>query len=106
VACAPAQPFSTVLTATVTGPAGTFANPFARLVFYFQDAGGRWQPIPGTVSVTATDNTVTSTRTFTFTLTWTPTGLPTFVANVRAIGVNSTGNALVSQPQVVNLTAT
>jgi hypothetical protein len=105
VACAPAQPFSTVLTATVTGPAATFANPFARVVFAFQDANGRWVPI-GTAAVTVSDNTVTSTRTFTYTLTWTPTGLPTYAAPVRAIGVPSNGSAVLSQTQAVSLTAT
>jgi hypothetical protein len=105
VACAPAQPFTTTLTATVTGQAAVFANPFSRVVFAFQDANGRWVPI-GTAAVTVTDNTVTSTRTFTYTLTWTPTGLPTYAAPVRAIGVASTGSALLTGTQVVNLTAT
>jgi hypothetical protein len=105
VACAPAQPFSTVLTATLTGQAAVFANPFSRVVFAFQDANGRWVPI-GTATVTVSDNTVTSTRTFTYTLTWTPTGLPTYAAPVRAIGIAQTGSALLSGTQVVNLTAT
>ena len=105
VACAPAQPFTTTLTATVTGQAAVFANPFARVVFAFQDANGRWVPI-GTAAVTVTDNTVTSTRTFTYTLTWTPTGLPTYAAPVRAIGIAQTGSALLTGTQVVNLTAT
>ncbi len=105
VACSPVRPFTTTLTATVTGPAATFANPFTRVVFAFQDAGGRWQQI-GTGAVTVTDNTITNTRTYTYTLTWTPVGLPSYVAPVVAIGVNSTGNALVSQTQTVTLTAT
>jgi hypothetical protein len=103
--CTPATtPKSTTLSVTLTGPAGTFANPFSRVNFYFQDASGRWVFIgQGTVNVT--DNTVLDTRTYTFSNVWTPTNHPQSpgAVNVIAIGVNATGAALVSQVQVVNL---
>lgn len=104
--CTPSNtPKNTTLTATVTGPAAVFANPFSRVVFYMQDANGRWTPL-GTGSVTVSDNTVLNTRTYTFSFVWTPTGLPgtpPFNANIVAVGINSTGSALVSQAQVVQL---
>src|SRR5690606_42030786 len=102
---APNNVFNTTLTATVTGPAATFANPFNRVVFYMQDTNGRWTP-PGTGTVAVADNTVLDTRTFTFTYVWTPTGLGDYVAPVIAVGIDATGSALVSQPQNVTLTTT
>jgi hypothetical protein len=97
--------FNTTLSATLTGPAATFANPFSRVVFYMQDANGRWTPI-GTASVSLTDNTVLNTRTYTFSFVWTPTGLGTYAAPIMAVGINASGSALLSQTQTVNLTST
>jgi hypothetical protein len=100
--CAVGIPANTTLSATLTGPAATFANPFNRVVFYMQDANGRWTPI-GTASTAVTDDTVLNTRTFTFSFVWTPTGLPAYVAPIVAVGVDATGSALVSQAQNVTL---
>jgi hypothetical protein len=102
---APNNVFNTTLTATLTGPAATFANPFNRVVFYMQDTNGRWNPI-GTATVAVSDNTVLNTRTFTFSFVWTPTGLGDYVAPIIAVGVDANGSALVSQVQNVTLTTT
>lgn len=103
--CAVGIPSNTTLSATITGPAATFASPFSRVVFYMLDANGRWTPI-GTGSVAVSDNTVLNTRTFTYSFVWTPTGLGDYVAPVVAIGVDGNGSALVSQQQNVTLTTT
>jgi hypothetical protein len=103
--CAVGTPSNTTLSATLTGPAATFASPFNRVVFYMQDMNGRWTPI-GTASVAVSDNTVLNTRTFTFSFVWTPTGLGDYVAPIVAIGVDANGSALVSQQQTVTLTTT
>ena len=98
----PVPPKSTVLSVTLTGPAATFNTPFNRVVFYMLDAGARWVPI-GTGASQVTDDTVLDTRTFTYSFTWTPAGLPAFGAQIIAIGINSSGAALLSQPQAVTL---
>ncbi len=68
-------PTSTVLSVTMTGPNATFANPFVRVDFYYQDpVNGRLYLI-GQGAASASDNTVTSTRTWTYSYTWTVTGL-------------------------------
>jgi hypothetical protein len=111
--CTPAAtPKSVTLTATVTGPAATFANPWqspGRVNFYWLQ-NGRYILI-GTGSVSTTDDTVLNTRTHTFTLIWTPAGvLPPgaadFATTVIAVGVNATGSALVSPTQPITLRQT
>jgi hypothetical protein len=98
-------PASTVLTATMTGPNSTFANPFVRVEFYYQDpVNSRWYLI-GTGAPSASDNTVTSTRTWTYSFTWTVTGLtasdgtafaatPGTAIPVVAVAVHSSGSAV------------
>jgi Bacterial Ig-like domain (group 2) len=97
---------STALSATMTGPNATFANPFTAVNFYYQDPStGHWKLI-GTASATASDNTVTSTRTWTYSVTWSVTGLTaangnamdTFAQpiNVMAVGVHASGSALMT----------
>jgi hypothetical protein len=108
--CATGVPPTTTLTATLTGPAGTFANPFSRVQFYWQDPSGRWLFI-GTAAVVVTDNTVLNTRTYTFTTVWTPgavlrPGTPDFSSYVIAVGINSAGSALVTVEQDILLQST
>jgi hypothetical protein len=101
------NPTSTVLTASATGPASVFNNPFSRVNFYYTTAAGNTTLIgQGTVSVT--DNTITSTRTWAYTITWTPSTLTDGVApgtpyNVFAIGVDATGSGLQSNTTVVTI---
>jgi hypothetical protein len=115
-ACGATPPASTVLSATMTGPNSTFANPFNRVEFYYQDpVNARWYLI-GTGTPSASDNTVTSTRTWTYSVTWTVTGLldstgaplVNAAVNLVAIGVHSTGSAVISTgtPQTIDITAT
>jgi hypothetical protein len=116
-ACGSSPPPSTVLSATMTGPNSTFANPFVRVEFYWQDpSNGRWNLI-GNGTPAATDNTVTSTRTWTYTVTWTVTGIllsngaalnTGSPINLVAVGVHSSGSAVVSTgtAQSVIVTAT
>jgi hypothetical protein len=114
-ACGSTPPPSTVLSATMTGPNATFANPFVRVEFYYQDpVNARWYLI-GTGSASPSDNSVTSTRTWTYSTTWTVTGLldssgaPLLgVTNLMVVGVHSSGSAITSSgsPQSVTITAT
>ena len=100
----------------MTGPNSTFANPFARVEFYYQDpVNARWYQI-GVGTPSASDNTVTSTRTWTYSVTWTVTGLldsagaPLVNPAVPlvAVGVHSSGSALISlgTPITIDITAT
>lgn len=115
-ACGSTPPASTVLSATMTGPNATFANPFTSVMFYYQDpASGRWVLI-GTGSPSASDATVTSTRTWTYSFTWTVTGLKDSAGNplvnaalpLVAVGVHSSGSAVISSgtPITIDITAT
>jgi hypothetical protein len=115
-ACGATPPASTVLSATMTGPNSTFANPFIRVEFYYQDpVNNRWYFI-GAGTASASDNTVTSTRTWTYSYTWTVTGLTDSAGAplvnaalpIVAVGVHSTGSALISTgtPQTIDITAT
>jgi hypothetical protein len=114
-ACGSSPPPSTVLSATMTGPNATFANPFVRVEFYWQDpVNGRWNLI-GNGSAAPSDNTVTATRTWTYTVTWTVTGLldsagdplsDTGSINVVAVGVHSSGSAIISSATAQSVTVT
>jgi hypothetical protein len=103
-ACSPSnQPTSTVLSATVTGQNTTFANPFARVVFYYIDSMGRAQVI-GTGTASASDNTITSTRTWTYTTTWNVNGFtPVGAYQVFVLGIDGNGRALMSNQQMVTI---
>jgi hypothetical protein len=101
--CAPSRPVSTVLSATVTGPSGTFINPFAAVLFFYQDPAGWWMPI-GSAGATVTD--FPPTRTWRYQLTWSPSGLrPAGIAGtpykIMAVGIASGGSALLSDAQAV-----
>jgi hypothetical protein len=100
----------------MTGPNATFANPFIRVEFYYQDpVNARWYLI-GVGAASASDNTVTTTRTWTYSNTWTVTGLLDSAGNplvnaavpIVAVGVHSTGSAIISTgtPQTIDITAT
>jgi hypothetical protein len=123
-ACGSSPPANTVLSVTMTGPNATFANPFVRVEFYYQDpANGRWYLI-GNGTASPSDNSVTATRTWTYSITWTVTGLldstgvplsgataPTVssrVINLMAVGVHSSGSALTTSgsPQSVTVSST
>ena len=97
---------SKTLTATATGPAQTFANPFTRVEFYYTDAANRSFRI-GTGSVTVTDNTVTNIRTWTYTTSWNPGAMAVVAGNypVFAIGVDAQGRALMTNTVVVPVTS-
>ncbi len=100
------NPTTTTLSATMTGPNATFANPFVAVNFYYA-SGGRFHLI-GAGTAAATDNTVTSTRTWTYTVTsWDPpASLGTAAAiPVVAIGITSGGKGLVSNAQNVQMAA-
>jgi hypothetical protein len=115
-ACGSTPPASTVLSATMTGPNATFANPFTRVEFYYQDPINlRWYLI-GVGTPSASDATVTSTRTWTYSFTWTVTGLTqsdgtplvNAAVNLVAVGVHSSGSAILSTgtPITIDITAT
>jgi hypothetical protein len=95
------------LTATATGPAQTFANPFQRVNFYYTDTNNRAHLI-GTGSVTVTDNTVTNIRTWTYTTSWNPGAMGVW-ANpgyaVWALGVDAQGRGLATNVVMVPVTS-
>ena len=103
-------PLTTVLTATVTGPSGTFLTPFAEVRFYYQDSVGRWQYVGADVTADVSDDTVLSTRTFTYSVSMDatapkirPAGAAGTAITLIALGVNANGDALGSTPQVVTV---
>jgi hypothetical protein len=113
VACG-ATPPATLLSATMTGPT-SFANPFVRVEFYWRDPfSGRWNLI-GSGAPSVNDNAVTNLRTWTYTANWTVTGLANGagallvdpVIHLTAIGVHSSGSALISSgsPRTVAVAA-
>ena len=115
-ACGATPPATTVLSATMTGPNATFANPFTQVQFYYQDpVNSRWY-LAGTGAAAATDNTVTSTRTWTYSFTWDVTGLTDSAGNplvnaavpLVAVGVHASGSAIISTgtPITIDITAT
>lgn len=99
------RPTSTTLSATVTGPNVTFANPFQRVVFYYIDADGRAQVI-GTGTASASDNTITATRTWTYTASWSVLGLAPMGYQVFALGIDGSGRALMTNEQTVTVSDT
>jgi hypothetical protein len=94
----PINPTSTTLTAVATGPQGTFANPFQRVNFYYQNAvAGSPTVLIGTGSVSVTDiTTPPGERRYSYTTPWSPAGLAAGSYNVFALGVDSQGRALQS----------
>ena len=101
---APANPTSVVLTATAQGqdsPTFQFANPFTSVSWYYLSAANEWTLI-GTVTAPtgAIDNVAQTQRTYSWTL---PTAfdppaslVPPGTLKIIAIGVNSKGDALVT----------
>jgi len=85
---------SRTLTATITGPSGTFANPFKTVYFYRYDDTGDVQLI-GTASAKVADTGAT--RTWTYTTTFSAAGLPTQAGvEIFALGVDASGNGLLT----------
>lgn len=97
------------LFAQAKGPSQTFAAPFARLAFYAIDpVTGRAFKVCDAAAPTAVDNTVNNTRTWTYNCTWsvqTTSPNAAGVYQVFALGVDSTGRALMSQNRQVTLTS-
>jgi hypothetical protein len=107
--CAAARPLSTTLSATLTGPAGTFVSPFLEVNFYYLDSLGRWILI-GPGSAITSDNTVLNTRTITYSRSWDasnprvrPAGAAGTAYTVVAIGINGNGDQLMSTTQAVTV---
>jgi len=113
----PAFATTTTLTATAGGTTGTFANPFVggAVSFWYQLGGvGPWYFIGNAGAGAATDNGTN--RFWTYSFTWDPPALaqngtslipPTggsIALTVRAIGVNSNGDGVLSPPVTVTLT--
>jgi Big-like domain-containing protein len=91
-------PDTRLLTATATGPALTFANPFARLTFYYRHPNtGRLIRI-NSAAATSADNPLTNTRTWTYSVNFRPP--PGFengtVFNVLSIATDLLGRGLAS----------
>jgi hypothetical protein len=107
----PANPTSVNLTAQVIAnetAANPYQNPFSAVQFYYQDPNTGEFILIGTANAsTVTDNNTVTQRTVTFGLAWDPPqslGAPGAI-RILAIGINTTGDALVTQPNV-NITLT
>jgi hypothetical protein len=110
VNCASSTPYTTTLTATITGPAATYQSPFVAVDLYYLNAEGLWEHIATAPASGVTDNTVLNTRTFSYTGTWDartwkvrPAGAAGTVHTVVAIGRNAAGDAWISTPQTVTV---
>lgn len=89
------------LTATATGPSGTFQNPFAFVVFAYMDGAGELRYIDTDATATVTDDGALRTWTWSVTLNGSdvvaPAALPTAI-DIVTYGVNGTnGTGLVAQ---------
>ncbi|MDB4875437.1 MAG: Ig domain protein group 2 domain protein [Gemmatimonadetes bacterium] len=95
---------STTLTATASGNTAVFNNPFSIVTFWYQNASGDWVQIGSSSTGVVSDNGTN--RTWAYTFTWdppatgadgtnlTPAAGGTINLPVRAIGVNSSGDAV------------
>lgn len=98
--CATTEPTSTTLSAVATGPSGTFAQPFTQVRFYRRVSGGGAYTLIGTATAaSAADNGTI--RTWTFTSTFDASALGANNYDVIAAGVNTAGQALVTDPPMV-----
>ncbi|MCI0436252.1 MAG: hypothetical protein L0271_21805, partial [Gemmatimonadetes bacterium] len=112
--CGPTSSLGTTVTVTMTGPSGTFFNPFSRVEFYWRDpTDDRWARITTAAGPMITDNTVTNTRTLTWSAQWTVTGLLGSTGaqllgpiTFMAVGVASSGSALLSNGTAGTVTLT
>jgi hypothetical protein len=96
------NPTTVTLSATATGPESNtfqYINPFTVIQFYYLDpASGEFILIGSASAANVTDNGGVTLRTFTWTISWDPpASLPAGPVSVIAVGVNSAGDALVSQ---------
>jgi len=91
------NPRTVTLTATVNGPQASFAQPFAEIRFYYHDASGREILIGTATTTTSIDDDVLAERRWVYQTTWTPTNVPVGNYNWFAVGVHSSGSALVTQ---------
>ncbi len=103
--CDAASKTSTTLQASAAGTTATFANPFAAVNFYYATAADPTRLIligPGTVGVV---DAGFRTWTYTFANWAPPASLAPQAITVYAVGVDSNGHALITQPVAVTLTA-
>jgi len=96
---------TTELSVETTGPSQTFAQPWDRIEFWYEDAAGAWHRIGGTVSATAFDDTNLMVRTWThslFTAAFAPLNA---TYDIVAVGITDDGaRALISQVVQVTIT--
>src|SRR5690606_16685877 len=96
-------PQSTTLSAVVTGPSGSFTNPYARVWFYRVDVNTGVTELIGE-DTSANQDDDGNVRTFTYTLTLNGAGLGVQAGmEIFAVAVTSDGDALRSQPHPINI---
>ena len=86
-------PSTRTLTAVATGPTATMNAPFARVVFY-RISGGQLVPIGTATTPSLTDDGAT--RTYTYSLSFDATGIAAGAQTIYALGVNATGDAILT----------
>jgi hypothetical protein len=107
----PAQPFTTTLRATLTGPAATFQSVCAGVDFFYLNGEGYWEYVATAGAPTVTDNTPLTTRTFTYSGTFDARnwkvrpagGAPGTDYQTVALCRRSNGDGLLSTVQTVNV---
>jgi hypothetical protein len=107
---------STTLTATASGVSALFNNPFSVVTFWYQNGAGDWVQIGSTTTGAVSDNGANRTWAYSFLFTpgktgpdgtsFVPAAGGTITLQIRAIGVNSSGDAITtaSFPLTINNT--
>jgi hypothetical protein len=102
---AAANPLSVAINVDAFGPTATFSAPFVRVDFYAL-VGGNLQQIGSTTSFSTVDDGSAFGRRHRYTFTWTPgTTVPLGLQTIYAVGVNASGDGLVTQANT-NITTT
>jgi hypothetical protein len=102
---APVPPATRTITATATGPTGTFANPFTVVHFYYTDWNGNAILFASTGAATTLEQTApTVNRLYRWTATFNAAGLPAgYMTQVFAVGVDADRDALMSNAAGITL---
>jgi uncharacterized protein YjdB len=101
--CPSGDPIQTPISASVTGPAQTFNNPFQRVLFYVRAGTTNRAHLIGQGSISVTDNTITGIRTWTYTTSFSAAGLAPGVYDFFALGVDANGDALMTQVSQITI---
>jgi hypothetical protein len=103
--CNNASTCSTLVTAVVTGPQASFAQPFDEVRFYYRDDRGREFLIGNATLIRAVDDDVNNIRRWAFQATWNTFRLVGGAYEVFAVGVIGGGGLVTMDGQTVTVGA-